>query len=196
MQWKPEYEQTFSSTLRLGERYLYLPPRSDTLFELKGKRLIPIAIFQMGRRKMPDQYYLDSKLFAEARVKDYVSGIYLVSMDENRMLMRVYYKGQPQIGILDLGRNELKFVKQRGYSDKARGIYNNFDGGLNLFPVSSLLSGEYCRAPSAVDLIESYKNDFFKNRDYLYPDKNKSMLKVIQSLKENDNPVIIRYIFN
>jgi len=196
MQWKGEYQQVFSSTLRLGSRYLYLPPRSDTLFELKDKKLIPIAFFQLGSKKTPDQYFLDSKLWEEARMKDYISSIYLISMDANRILMRVYLKGQPQIGILDFRKNELRFVRQKGTSDETRGIFNNFDGGLNLFPASSLISGEYCRAIPAIDLIESYNKGWFKNRECQNHEKNASMLKMIQGLKDNDNPVIIRYVFN
>ena len=98
-----------------------------------------------------------------------------------------------EIGILDTKSKKVRFVNQQTYTGNHVGITNDIDGGFNLNPSRDFDSGIFYQYYDAFYLKEQFNNGFFKNREAKDIQKKEEFIRIIQNLKNNDNPVIIKY---
>ena len=190
--WKREYVLLPSTCSMFGDSRIYLPAKSDTAYLIKNKTLIPFLYLDKGSKKMPEDLYLDQKTFIDMRDK-YISMIFLNNIDDRRLFIRLYYKKKMEIGILDTKSKKVRFVNQQTYTGNHVGITNDIDGGFNLNPSRDFDSGIFYQYYDAFYLKEQFNNGFFKNREAKDIQKKEEFIRIIQNLKNNDNPVIIKY---
>ncbi|MEE4115950.1 MAG: hypothetical protein V2I37_07270, partial [Marinilabiliaceae bacterium] len=70
-------------------------------------------------------------------------------------------------------------------------IQNDYDGGNNFWPYSMSISGkEYISSYGPIYLKKKLEEGYFDKDDILYPDQNERLQTLIESLDENDNPLV------
>ncbi len=71
------------------------------------------------------------------------------------------------------------------------GIINDFDGGLNFYPQTTLDNNTIINWINPLELKAHIASETFKNSIPKYPKKKKELEQLANSLNENDNPVLM-----
>ncbi len=79
--------------------------------------------------------------------------------------------------------------KQPYYSEI--GLINDIDGGLNVYPQQIINNSTIVQWINVIDLKKHVASESFKNTTPKYPEKKKQLIKLANSLTENDNPVLM-----
>ncbi len=70
-------------------------------------------------------------------------------------------------------------------------LINDFDGGPSFWPSFNYCNGRFDLSfLDPIRLKKSLKNGEFNSINIKYPDKNKDLIELINSLTENDNPIV------
>ena len=71
------------------------------------------------------------------------------------------------------------------------GIINDFDGGLNIYPQTTLDNNTVISWINPLELKAHIASKEFKNSTPKYPEKKKELEQLANNLDENDNPVLM-----
>lgn len=67
---------------------------------------------------------------------------------------------------------------------------NDLCGGLPFYPRSQT-NNQWIALYEAADLLEQIDTDNLKNSDVLLPKKRDQLVQILQTLKEDDNPIVM-----
>ena len=152
---------------------------NDTVFYLKDNKFIPQYILNMGkyRRKNIDFSKYSGKNF-----------IYINKVKESKNFLFMDYfltdRYSPQNAIYQKNTGIL-------YSLKDELIINDLDGGMNIWPKFSIDNNKVAVFIDIFDIFENLDKNYFASSTAKYPEKKLELMKLINSLNENDNPIIM-----
>jgi hypothetical protein len=72
-----------------------------------------------------------------------------------------------------------------------KGLINDLDGGPNIWPRTVRDDSTIVSWIEAMKFKKYVTSDAFKNSNPKYPDKKKELEKLVNSIQENDNPIIM-----
>ncbi len=186
---------------------------NDTLWELGASELIPQYIFKRGKYGMPNSFralpreeYNDklseiiyvqdifetkSKFyFRTAFLKQYPFNFYRTPNTDFDFEIREPY---PILGIYDKKSKDTYFVKPTNTFEQIEptGIYNDIDGGVNFYPKQANFNDLLISWIRAFELKQYIASNTFQSSIPKYPEKKKTLVKLADSLDDNDNPVLM-----
>lgn len=147
----------------------------------------PYATLLLGKLKAPDEYYYDLSKWILKPFGFFAMGF---TCNEVGPLLEVWYayEMKSHIGYYDPRINKMAFRDSTESGET--GFHNDLDGG------PTFGDGQFWEENNnlytffmAVDL--KLNRDFYAKQEALNPEKKKAMLEMIDSLDENDNPVIM-----
>lgn len=146
----------------------------------------PYANLLLGKLKTPDEFYFDQAKWASKPFGYFALGFRCA--EAGRLIGVSFSKGQTIAGYFDPHTREL-FLRDSTEAGEY-GFLNDLDGGPGFGDVRYFREGDYLYTYlMAVDLKLSRK--YYEKREALHPEKKMAMLKMIDSLDEDDNPVIM-----
>ena len=171
-----------SSTMYSSGKHLLIDTKqNDTIFALseKGELLMPFR-WDAGKFKSPQ-----SRLASGARkenLEKYFTFV-LPARFGSDWFLTYKYEGESHYALI-LDNGKLKYLGTVS-------IPNDFDGGRGFWPYSLSISGkEYISSYDPVSLKKWLSEGAFDKENVLYPELNKRLKSLIESLDENDNPLV------
>jgi len=147
----------------------------------------PYATLLLGRLKTPDEYYYDQAKWVEKPFGYFALGF---ACSETGPLLQVSYAYElhTEIGYFDPKTTKMQFRDSTRFGES--GFHNDLDGG-PAFGFTQFFQEGNILFTSLMSIDIKVNRKFYAKQEALYPDKKKAMLEMIDSLDENDNPVIM-----
>ena len=176
LQIPPLYQ--YASFCRMGDKDLFVPTRSDTVYVVEGNEVRPFAVVNTNGKMLPDELYYKSATKAER--SNYISNLSLQPVGNKSFCVEFQYQDKDYAAICNTATGKITVV-QPG----AMGIPNDLDGGFPFRFEKNYLNGNLYTAIEAIYLMSAQKEGWIKN-------PNQKYLDVVKGLKEDSNPVIIK----
>jgi hypothetical protein len=147
----------------------------------------PYASLLLGKLKTPDEFYYDQSKWIQKPFGFFALGF---GCQEAGTLIQVSYAYERQTFTSYYDPQTKKLFLRDSTGVGEYGFLNDLDGGPGFGATQYFKEGNCLYTYlTAVDLKQAWK--LYANRDALNPEKKQSMLKMIDSLDEGDNPVIM-----
>jgi hypothetical protein len=165
--------------------------RDTTFIATARGEWLPYIVYNRGTGKIPD----DETFFEPNRWDAYPDNFYPIYLkDLGKILVMVTCRGNDSYFCF-FKKSTGEFFRYNNNSlaegPKYFSIQNDLDGGPNLLFHHSI-SGNYLYCVhQAIDLIQWKKSGYFDRVEPKFPDKKKQLFAMIDSLKQDDNPVIM-----
>lgn len=173
-------------TYRFDNKLFYWSPFNDTVYSIFPDLTSRASfIISPGDHRFPL-----SKFYSFEEKLKYL-GIYYI-FETNRFIILKYFFLQPVLALIEK-KNKKSFIINLE-SNGNNGIINNLDGGVSFLPEKYFMenSREYLTGLILPYQIKNYiSTNEFKNSNPKYPEKKKELIKIAESLKETDNPVLV-----
>ena len=153
---------------------------------------IPYAVYNRGPGQMPEY-----ERFLSGRIRFYAKQLCIASSIRDAGPIITMMVTIPPINYLPAffkkQTGELFQIKNFGPTDedKTIGIQNDLDGGPRIIWQYTTKDHHACCLHQAIDLIEWKKSGYFDRIDPKFPEKKEKLFAMIDSLKPDDNPVIM-----
>ena len=173
---------------------------NDTIYRYSEKEnaLSPRYILRCGERpSFQDMHQLNKpwgyfKYIFVVDVLETKDFLYLVAeKDRSSYLLQVDRKSSSIQAIENKGEiKESKFMNVRHRKVSNPQFTNDLCGGLPFYPRSQT-NNQWIALYEAADLLEQIDTDNLKNSDVLLPKKRDQLVQILQTLKEDDNPIVM-----
>ncbi len=167
-----------ASYCRMGDKDLFMPARSDTVYAFEGNEIKPFAIIKTNGKMLPDEFYYKSATKAER--SSFISSLSLQPVGNKLFCVEFQYQDKYYVAICNTATGKMT-ITQPG----ELGIPNDIDGGFPFRFEKNYLNGIIYTGLEAFYLISAQKEGWITNPGQKY-------LDVVKGLKEDSNPVIIK----
>lgn len=169
---------------------------NDTVYSITNNEIVPAYIINFGKYKVSPEAFADIRLLQEERSKYIYNPTfcettqYLFAMFQynRKRWIAVYDKQTTDISAWSIEPENIdKYGRLKG-----AGWVNDIDGGISPTYFSTVSNGYFAINVQPEELKEQFQNNK-KNRKVKYPEKQHQLEKMINSLNEDENPIIILY---
>ncbi|HOU01874.1 MAG TPA: 6-bladed beta-propeller [Bacteroidales bacterium] len=161
---------------------------SDTIYYLNKNSYIPYLVLEAGNRLITPEVMTSKDMI-------YICNNYIQPMSlfefGNFIYYQYMYKYNPPSEAIFYGFIGSKTDNYSVVFDAESGIINDLDGGPDFQPLFVNGENELVSLKDPLSLKSYIKSASFKNSVPKYPEKKKEFEKLVNSLKETDNPVLI-----
>lgn len=169
---------------------------NDTVYSATKNKITSTYIINFGKYKVTQEAFADVRLFQEERSK-YIyntsfceTSLYVFTMFQydNKRWCAIYDKLSAQISAWTI---EPEKVNKYGLLEGG-GWINDIDGGFSPTHFNSISNDYFAINVQPEDL----RTQFIKNKKHInikYPEKHQKLEKLINSLSDDENPIIILY---
>jgi len=162
----------------------------DTVFKFKNKVFEPYMVINVGKQRLTPEIRTKVKTRSDASdiLNQYVNPWNLFEAGDI-----IYY----EMGVTINGVNDLfSFIGSKKDNFRAMivsnvGLINDLDGGPNIWPKTVKNDSIIVTWVDALKFREYIASEIFKYSDPKYPEKKKGLKKLADSVKENDNPILV-----
>lgn len=169
---------------------------NDTVYSVTKNEILPTYIVNFGKYKVTQEAFEDVRLLQDERSK-YIQSLsfsetsrYVLAMFQydNKRWVAVYDKQAKEISAWSIKPEN---VNKYGLLEGG-GWINDIDGGAAPTYLNSVSNDYFAINVQPEDL----KTQFIENKKYIsvkYPDKQQKLERLIHSLNDDENPIIILY---
>ncbi len=169
---------------------------NDTVYSVSRDTIAPKYILNLGKFKVSKEAFADIRVLSEERNKY----IYTTSYGETSqyLLMMFPYDGKRWMAVYDKSTGKMSSWNRKADEINRHGFIeggeweNDIDGGTGL----TFLKQVGKNYLTANILPDELRTQFYKNKisvDVKYPEKQKALEKLIESLDDDENPVVVLY---
>ncbi|HBB93035.1 MAG: hypothetical protein A2X22_03155 [Bacteroidetes bacterium GWF2_49_14] len=160
-------------------------PFCDTVFEISPKGdFLPRYVLEFGKNRMPDDVWFDRDKFERVKY-DYINSVNLLPT-KGILFIRFGYQKTRRIGLVSLSDGATK-----GSKTTSGLIENDIDGGPDFWPGETNGINEVYSFVQPVDLLQKWQRGEFKDRKFRSQADNARFVEMVNSLREDDNPVMV-----
>jgi hypothetical protein len=174
----------FQTSEKLYKKEIY----SDTIFNFVDNVFIPYLVINSGNRLITPEI-MTSKGRTDI-CNNYIQPMSLLEFGHFIFYQYIYRYNPPEdvlfYGFIGSKRNDFSVVFDPGF-----GIINDIDGGPNFQPLFIVGENELGSLQDPLFLKSYIKSVNFKNSFPKNPEKKKDFEKLVNELKETDNPVLV-----
>jgi hypothetical protein len=159
---------------------------------------MPSYYVNLGKYKIPDKFIPEklhvtdggSKIYQEQSIKYRYTNVLESS---NRIFLGTYCyqtgKVPPQYSLFD------KSI-QKGYAlinkeGKSTGIVNDWDGGLDFWPIDNIAENKIYMPINIMDLKKEFDKNMSAKKSIKFPEKQKELAELISNSDITDNPILM-----
>ena len=158
----------------------------DTLFTVTGDKLMPSAVFYLGKKEIPSGLQLISKNLSETFLK-YPGCAWIIDILEdtaNFYLRMIDYRVQNLYGYFGKQTHTAKIIGEQGFQ-------NDLDGGLPFFQKYICNDSIMVDYVNASELRKHVLNSNIEEMKKKYGKSFDDLLKLVYSFDDASNPVVI-----
>jgi hypothetical protein len=159
---------------------------NDTIYLYNNKSLEPSYILQWDKYKDPRIFSFQN--LGIKRILDNNSKVFeltLIQSSSSYLYLYYNYHYKNYLGRFDKLTGDVLFTEQ-----KQGCLVNDFDGGLSVNPSFNAPNRWIAELP-ADSLLDTLTPEYFAKSPAKYPNKKEKLKDLVDSLDENDNPVIM-----
>lgn len=199
------FSGNFPSTEFNGVLLLY-ELGADTLFHVTGSgKIEPRYFLDFGKNNNPiETRYIAGSSEIRNRRNSYITAIsppfetnnnlwWKFALNKEAFLLRYDKTKQKAFTFFYKGENEIDLTRGKNTLDEL-GLVNDIDGGPDFFPEWSVYDDStqlFISAKAAYDLKKELNPEYFEDRKIKFPEKKNKLLKLVNSLEEKDDWVLI-----
>lgn len=171
----------YPSSFQMGSKDLFIPERSDTVFQVFDGQLIPIISFGLGNLMVPDEIYYSSNASSDEMSK-YIYFLNGYGLNDDEFVVEFKKGKQKYLALCNIKTGKSKVMK----NDQS-GITNDIDGGhpITGFYYSKIQNGYLYSMVSPIYLKTNLEEGVLSE-----PSAN--LRTLINGLDVEDNPLIIK----
>ncbi|MFZ0282596.1 MAG: 6-bladed beta-propeller [Bacteroidales bacterium] len=187
----PEFKPFYLNRNTLHVKAMY----NDTVYNLRQDKFYPEYFIDLGKYKLPEELRPERLGAAQfQKFRDNGGNYYFAIVHgvggKVFLTAHSYSDSNPLKYILcDRSKNEQTLLTDT--EGVSTGFINDWDGGLDFWPVGSISERKIFMPVNAMDLRKELENIRSGKKQVKYPGKQKELLKLISELEETDNPVIM-----
>jgi len=162
----------------------------DTIFLYSNKVFEPHIIIDVGNLRINPVVRTNIRTMSDASdvLRNYINPWNLFEFGDF-----IYYE---IVATVNGKRDLFSFIGSKEDNFKAlvvshEGLINDLDGGPNIWPKTTKDDSTIVSWIEALKFKEYIASEAFKNSSPKYPDKKKELEKLANSIRENDNPIIM-----
>lgn len=169
---------------------------NDTVYSISENEITPAFVVNFGKQKVSQEAFADMRLLEEERWK-YITNLTFYETTQNLFAM-FQYNNNRWIAVYDKSAAKIsawsvkpKNVNKYGIVEGG-GWVNDIDGGISPTYFHSVSGGYFALQVQPEEL----KNQFNDNKKAIIvrnPQKHEKLEKIINSLSEDENPIIVLY---
>lgn len=169
---------------------------NDTIYSASKDTIIPIYAVNYGKYKANQEAFADFRISERERHK-FIENLSFCEMN-NKMLLKFIYDQKRWFGVYDKQTGETSVwsvepesIDKYGFL-KGGGWVNDVDGGWSPLHFDSNSDGYFIGIAPPDEL----KAQFLENKERIkvkYPEKQKKLEQLVNSLNDDENPVIVVY---
>lgn len=164
---------------RVGNKDLFFPERSDSIYIINHGEIIPFASFNLKSRILPDKVYFNSNA-STAEKRRFIMNFFPMEINDNEFMMFFLMNQDRYVAFCDTKTDKARLTKL----DK-NGFKNDIDGGLPLNPAYCTHEGFLFKAVSPIDLLSALEEGIINK-------PSAEFMEMVNQLNEEDNHVIIK----
>jgi hypothetical protein len=158
---------------------------SDTVFAITGKGdFLPRYVLDFGNSRIPDEVWFESAKYEKVKY-DYINYVNLVET-KNTLFVRFIYQKSTRIGLVSLKDGQYK-----GFKTEKGLVENDLDGGPDFWPKETDGINMVYSFIQPVNLLQQWQSGEMKNKKFRNQADHDNFVKMVTSLKEDDNPVVM-----
>lgn len=182
----------------VGSQIFFKNVYNDTVYSIASNRIVPSYYVNLGKYKIPDEFIPEKlyvieggrKIFQEQSIKYRYANVLEAS---NRIFLGIYCiqtgKVPPQYCLFD------KSI-QKGYAlinkeGKSTGIVNDWDGGLDFWPIDNVIENKLYMPINIMDLKNEFDKNMSTKKSIKFPEKQKELAEIISKSDITDNPILM-----
>jgi hypothetical protein len=157
----------------------------DTVFAISDKgAFLPRYVLDFGKSRIPDEVWYESAKYEKVKY-DYINYINLVET-KSTLFVRFIYQKSNRIGLVSLKDGQMSGFK----TDKGL-VENDLDGGQDFWPKETDGVNKVYSFIQPVNLLQQWQSGEMKNKKFKSQADRDNFVKMVTSLKDDDNPVVM-----
>ncbi len=211
-------EDSYATFFRYRNRLYFKEQMNDTLFSLTDNfYLHPEIRFNIGKYSKPKKYrqgntdggynpanFVSLRNIYETQDFLFIDCDFGFHTPAKRitpvefMGIEQWYNTQNVLGLYDKANKSLSFCKPTSTDNPlfTTGIYNDIDAGPRFYPFEQINDSTMVMIVEANQLKDHVDSDDFKNTLVLYPEKKSKLKRLVDSIDEFDNPILMFVILH
>lgn len=163
---------------------IVLSLESDTIYEIDKHSIAPGFIIQWG--SVPHPQTLEEKFIRQKRPDNLMSHQTLYETSRNAFF-RIDRRKESYI----IGYDKLKAETRSMSLDSYNGFINDLDGGADFYPYWTNRTGDiWITSDDAINFRKKNNSEVLQASDARYLSKKEDLRKLVEDLKDDDNPVL------
>ena len=165
----------------------------DTVYTVFSNKIIPSYSIKLGKYKLPDELRLerlgpDRMQEFNEKAPNYFHTTVLEAADKLFIVAECFGKGENKYLLFD--KKERTGTLLNKDTDSSIGFINDLDGVTDFWPTGIVSDNQVYRALEIVTMKKEFENKS-KEITVRYPDKKKSIEKLISDSDISDNPILM-----
>ena len=165
---------------------------SDTIFSITPKMKVrPEHIFHQGKYKFDITIKSDFQTFIEENTKNFFNVTNTFICDQ-RLIVTYLHNRRNNLLVVNLND---KTIQNFLGTKSLKGIPNDYDGGMDIYPEGVAESRTCYMRINAYDLKAHVASEAFRSSTPKYPERKRELEALANRLKDDDNPVLMVVTF-
>jgi hypothetical protein len=167
---------------------------NDTVYTIVSDKIIPAYFLDMGKFKLPEELRPE-RLGIEQfqRFKDHEDEYFFAIVLEtaNEIFLRACSYGESYNKYILFDKENHKGISPVNENGESKGIVNDWDGGIDFWPVGSTNDNQVYMSVSVMNFQKALEDNKTRKMSVKYPDKQRQLLDMVSGLDISANPILM-----
>lgn len=168
---------------------------NDTVYRISSDKIDPEYFINLGKFKLPDELRperLGVSQLQKFRENGHLYCFAQVFEASDKIFISTFNYREPESPrYLTYDKLKKKFALLTDYENNSTGFVNDWDGGIDFWPIGQINDSQVFMPITPLQLKKLVSEKTIENDKEKYPDNKSELLKLISSLDETDNPILM-----
>jgi hypothetical protein len=168
---------------------------NDTVYEISSYKIEPEYFINLGKHKLPEELRPERLGVSQIqKFRDNGHNYYFAQVFEanKKIFISAFNYGESESFkylIYDKVKKECALLTN--YDNKSSGFVNDWDGGIDFWPTGQLSDNQVFMPITPLQFKKLISEKNIENNKIKFPENKSKLLKLISSLVETDNPILM-----
>lgn len=168
---------------------------NDTVYEISSDKIEPEYFINLGKHKLPEELRPERlgvsqiQKFRDNRHNYYFAQVFEAS---KKIFISAFNYGESESSkYLIYNKFKKECTLLTDYEYKSTGFVNDWDGGIDFWPIGQLNDNQVFMPITPLQFKKLVSEKAIENNGIKYPENKSKLLKLISSIVETDNPILM-----
>jgi|WetSurMetagenome_2_1015567.scaffolds.fasta_scaffold117104_2 hypothetical protein len=168
---------------------------NDTVYQISSDKIEPEYFINLGKHKLPEELRPERLGVSQIqKFRDNGHSYYFAQVFEayKKIFISAFNYGESESSkylIYDKLKKECSLLTN--YDNKSSGFVNDWDGGIDFWPTGQLNDNQVFMPITPLQFKKLISEKNIENNKIKFPENKSKLLKLISSLAETDNPILM-----